>query len=162
MKRIVLFLLVAVFVLGFAFPIATSARRGYHRFRLRSAQEEILNGNLDGTLLNLFGNGLEAQSHHLARLAAIGDISHATYVLPQVPNDSGERRKLCCELARNNCPASLYFSSEETFDSQPMTLDVWCELEDLNAWLVFLKTCDDRVLESGSPGTPPAHPASDG
>ncbi|MCC9658782.1 hypothetical protein [Rhodopirellula halodulae] len=147
--RTIAFISAAVLLAILLVPLFRSVRPAYHRYRFESAQQATLNGNEEQRLFGLLDNGFQSLDHHLEQLVEIGAIRHASFTLPNILNDSSDRKTLAQDMLNSNCPPVVYWSSPAPGDVTPMVLDVWCEHGDLKQWTAYLTQFDPDVKTDG-------------
>ncbi|ELP30977.1 hypothetical protein [Rhodopirellula baltica] len=150
MKRQAIAYLSAVVLLAILLvPLVRSIRPAYHRYRFDSAQNATLNGDEEQKLFGLFNNGFDSLDHHLEQLVAIDAVRHASFTMPNILNDSSDRKALAEDMLANNCPPFVYWSSAAPSNATPMILDVWCEHDDFTQWTAYLTRFDPDVVIGG-------------
>lgn len=115
----------------------------YHRWQFDIANEYMINGpsNVDsnGMLVTDITTVAPRHEYHMKKLVELGAIAKIEFPMTNITNDSPGRSLFLKKLLAGRCPRVLYWSSTEHSDSNPMVLDVWCELTDRENWTEFLQ-----------------------
>lgn len=164
-KRTVALLVTVCLLLSTIALIVRPAMIVFHRWRFNALNDYITNGsttvNSNGfAYIDVTKAGPEHE-YHMRRLVEMGVIAKIEFELPNIVGKSPERSSFFKKLLAKDCPKALYWSSVEPTNPTPTVVEVWCEHDDREDWILFLET-ENKLREtapeqSHAPTSPPKH-----